>query len=227
MTMPDSNPPPTNPDHASAADPFDPHPAPAPGTEEVPDDPLTSHVYDGIREFDNPTPGWWRLVFAATVVFAFGYVYWVTFGYGEHGIYVQHRNHVTAELMAQFAELGELEQDAATLARFVNRPEEQRWLSAGESIFRANCVACHGTGGVGLQGPNLTDEYFIHIDDSEDILSVLNYGAAAGAMPAWQNKLLPNEIVLVSAYVASLRGQNKQGRTAEGKEIPPFFESLP
>lgn len=190
------------------------------------EDPLTGHEYDGIREYDNPTPGWWRLVFAASIVFGFGYVYWVSFGHGEHGIYAQYDNHVTEALMAQFADLGELEQNQATLARFVTDPQEQRWLAAGESIYRANCVACHGTGGVGLSGPNLTDEYFINIRRSEDILRVLNNGAAGGAMPSWKNKLLPNEIVLVGAYVASLRGQNLAGRTAQGEKIPPFFEDL-
>jgi cytochrome c oxidase cbb3-type subunit 3 len=38
-------------------------------------------------------------------------------------------------------------------------------------------------------------------------------------MPAWKTKLHPTELVLVSAYVASLRGRNEAGRQAEGSEI--------
>ena len=41
--------------------------------EGAPDDPLTGHDYDGIQEYDNPTPSWWYLVFAATVVFSVCY----------------------------------------------------------------------------------------------------------------------------------------------------------
>jgi cytochrome c oxidase cbb3-type subunit III len=37
---------------------------------------------------------------------------------------------------------------------------------------------------------------------------VIADGAGNGAMPAWRNRLHPNELLLVSAYVASLRGQN-------------------
>ena len=34
---------------------------------------LLSHAYDGIREYDNPLPGWWSAVFIATFVFSFLY----------------------------------------------------------------------------------------------------------------------------------------------------------
>ena len=36
-------------------------------------DHLSDHEYDGIREYDNPTPGWWHIIFIATAVFAFFY----------------------------------------------------------------------------------------------------------------------------------------------------------
>jgi cytochrome c oxidase cbb3-type subunit 3 len=42
-------------------------------------------------------------------------------------------------------------------------------------------------------------------------------------MPAWKTRLHPNEIVLVAAYVASLRGKNLPGpRGPEGEKIPPW-----
>ena len=31
------------------------------------------HEYDGIKEFDNPTPGWWHSIFIVTILFAFVY----------------------------------------------------------------------------------------------------------------------------------------------------------
>ena len=41
--------------------------------EEIDESRLMDHEYDGIREYDNPLPGWWSAVFAATFVFAFLY----------------------------------------------------------------------------------------------------------------------------------------------------------
>jgi cytochrome c oxidase cbb3-type subunit 3 len=190
-------------------------------------DPLTSHNYDGIQEYDNPTPGWWVWLFVLSVLFAPLYLLVSEavpslFGYAES--YEQAK---TNALMKQFAELGELKQDKATLNRFVNDPEESKWLAAGQSIFQANCTACHATGGVGLpgSGPNLTDDHYLNLTNAEGIYRVLNKGANNGAMPAWENKLQSNEVVLVSAYVASLRGKNTPGgMPPEGEIIPPFFE---
>ncbi len=192
----------------------------------LPSDPLTGHNYDGIQEYDNPTPGWWVWLFIASIAFAPLYLIVAAgarqiFGYEE-----SYQAAETSMLMKQFAELGELSPDAPTLARFVNNPDEQKWLAAGSSIFRANCASCHGSNGAGISGPNLTDDHYLNLKDPVGIINVINKGANNGAMPAWESKLLPNEVVLVSAYVASLRGQNLSSpRPAEGDIIPAFFES--
>ena len=34
---------------------------------------LMDHEYDGIREYDNPLPGWWRMIFAGSIAFACAY----------------------------------------------------------------------------------------------------------------------------------------------------------
>jgi cytochrome c oxidase cbb3-type subunit 3 len=49
---------------------------PAPKVEAVSSEPeLLDHEYDGIREYDNPMPGWWVTVFWLSVVFAVGYAF--------------------------------------------------------------------------------------------------------------------------------------------------------
>jgi cytochrome c oxidase cbb3-type subunit 3 len=75
-----------------------------------------------------------------------------------------------------------------------------------------------------LTGPNLTDERYLNVEKITDIVDVLTKGRANGAMPAWGNRLSPNDIVRVSAFVASLRGQNKPGKAPEpnSKLIPPW-----
>ena len=45
---------------------------------------LLAHSYDGIREYDNPLPGWWRAIFWGSIVFAAGYYVWFhVASYGE------------------------------------------------------------------------------------------------------------------------------------------------
>lgn len=166
------------------------------------------HEYDGIQEYDNPLPGWWSMLFVATIVFAVFYqvLFWMhpeTLGY--HGRYDAS---VTKMLQKQFATLGELEADEATIMGFVNDPEQQKWLDVGAAIFQTNCVSCHGRDGSGVSAPNLTDDGYIHVKEVVDIATVIRDGANNQAMPAWGNRLLENEIVLTAAYIASLRGQN-------------------
>ena len=73
-------------------------------------------------------------------------------------------------------------------------------------------------------GPNLTDGFYKNVHKVEDIAGVINKGAGNGAMPAWANRLHPNEVVLVSAYVSFLRGTQPEGEVKgpEGTEIPAW-----
>ena len=128
-------------------------------------------------------------------------------------------------LKLQFSQMGDLKADRETLVRFTY---EDSWLRVGRAIFKTNCVSCHGRNGAGQVGPNLQDDHYKNVSDIADILRVLQNGANAGAMPAWKSKLSTNEIVLVSAYVASLRGTSDgSGKPAEGREIPPWPQAPP
>src|SRR6478609_5413592 len=50
------------------------------GVPEKVDEPrILEHSYDGIREYDNPLPGWWRAIFWGSIVFAAGYWIWFQF----------------------------------------------------------------------------------------------------------------------------------------------------
>ena len=61
------------------------------------------------------------------------------------------------------------------------------------------------------------------MSDIADVLKVVQNGANAGAMPAWRDRLVPNELVLVSSYVASLRGSNPStAKAPEGRKIAPW-----
>ena len=187
-------------------------------------DELTDHEYDGIQEFDNPTPGWWIALFLASCLFSI--CYYIFFQMGQQGwtIHDSYESDVVANLKLQFAEVGELESDAGTLFRLLKDP---KLLTIGKATYKGNCVSCHGADASGLIGPNLTDDYWKNVDQIEEIAEVVNEGAANGAMPGWKTRLHPNEVVLVSAYVASLRGQNKKGPRGQEGEIIPSWDANP
>ncbi len=180
---------------------------------------LTDHAYDGIQEYDNPMPGWWTWLFVGTVVFSVIY-FFIAVASGQLSAVWAYDQDQMAETRRQFG-AGEIHADAATLLRLSH---DDGMVKSGSAVFATNCIACHARDGSGLIGPNLTDEKYINVTRIEDIYDVVSKGRNNGLMPAWENRLNPTDRVLVSAFVASLRGQNKPGKPAEpnAKEIPAW-----
>src|SRR5688500_3724026 len=124
----------------------------------VDDVPLMDHAYDGIREYDNPLPGWWRGVFWATIVFSAGY--WVWFHIGGWGTAPEAKYQLALDQYAadkgtrEKAELRDISEDT-----FVRNANDPKLLAQGQAIFASRCVSCHAAEGQGVIGPNLTDRY--------------------------------------------------------------------
>lgn len=181
---------------------------------------LLDHNYDGIQEYDNPTPGWWWMLFHGTVVFSIVYYLFFQFSPDAWTLKDAYSASVVTDLRKQFAEIGELKPDEATILKF---SKDKKWLEVGRNTFTTNCVSCHGRDGEGVVGPNMTDDSYKNVKTITDIAAVISNGAANGAMPAWKNRLHPNEVVLTASYIASLRGKNlPSARPAEGNVIPPW-----
>jgi cytochrome c oxidase cbb3-type subunit III len=177
---------------------------------------LTDHAYDGIQEYDNPIPGWWQYLFIGSIVFAA--VYWLVSTLTSD-ISPQYAYEIayTRDLERNFGELIGKEPDAATLRELVGN---DKFVRLGKSIFEANCTSCHGASAQGItSAPNLTDNTFIHVTKIEDIAAVIIEGRNLGAMPQWQTKLTPPQILSVSAYVASLLNTNVQGLAPTGTHV--------
>ncbi|MCB9845212.1 MAG: c-type cytochrome [Phycisphaeraceae bacterium] len=179
------------------------------------------HEYDGIQEFDNPTPAWWHLIFLGSVVFAFVYFVHYDLNPTSWTIHDHHRVAQVRELQRMFAEIGTLKPDERTILTVARDP---KWGAVAEGIFASNCRSCHGENGEGLVGPNLTDDAYKNVKVVTDIFKVINGGAANGAMPAWGVRLHPNEQILVASYVALLRGKRLTGLAPDGEVIAPWPE---
>jgi len=195
-------------------------PGKAPTTVDGHKDLILEHEYDGIREYDNPIPSWFHLIFIATILISIPYyIYYET---NSEVLTAEERvaREEVMQLRKQVAALGELSTDEPTLLKLMAEP---KWLKVGASIYATNCASCHGPAGQGTIGPNMTDDHYKNLKTLAEIPKVVIEGANQGAMPAWRTRLSTNNIVLVSAYVASLRGQNlPSARPAEGEVIPPW-----
>lgn len=180
---------------------------------------LSDHAYDGIQEYDNPTPGWWHALFILTVIFSVGY--YIIWNLDPDASTIQDALAAdqARDYARKFAEVGDLKADEPTMLKMM---ADQKWMAFAASSFKTRCASCHGPDAAGLIGPNLTDDSYKNIKVLTDIPNVIRNGAAAGAMPAQKNTLSENEIVLLASYVASLRGTNLPGRAPEGEKIAPW-----
>src|SRR4051812_29258899 len=79
----------------------------------------TGHVYDGIQEFDNPTPGWWVALFIATVFFAIGYAVYYHAPVPDRSVYDGFDADVAADLKKRFAGMGKLEITQANMLQWM------------------------------------------------------------------------------------------------------------
>jgi cytochrome c oxidase cbb3-type subunit III len=170
---------------------------------------------------DATAPRWWKRTYWATLLFAPLYMAYYHVGAPGRSPTERYQLASSENMRKQYAEIGNLDDNQATLLEYMEKPQ---WMKVGESVFRANCVSCHASDGGGGVGPNLCDENFKNIKEPADILKVVKNGVAGGAMPAWGSRLgHPNDVILVSAYVATLRGSKpKAPKSPDGTIIPPW-----
>lgn len=185
------------------------------------DAPVLEHAYDGIREYDNPLPGWWSAIFWLTIVFAAGY--WVWFhvtGWGatpddkyRESLAIYEDNRETREA----AEARDVSEDV--LARNALDPKT---VDAGQKLFATRCASCHAEDGRGLIGPNLTDTFQIHGDTRMDLLKTVRSGVPGTAMLAWGEQMSAQDVATVTAFVITLRGTNVKGKEPQGHAVEAF-----
>ena len=70
---------------------------------------------------------------------------------------------------------------------------DNQTVAAGEAIFKANCVACHGADMKGGIGPNLLDTLWIHGGTPADIRHTITVGVPDKGMLTWGPILGPGE----------------------------------
>jgi cytochrome c oxidase cbb3-type subunit 3 len=175
---------------------------------------VLDHEYDGIKEFDNPMPGWWVATFWASFFFAVGYLFY--YYVSPHGV------SVADAYEADMAEARAIEAKRS-LGEAVTEPGLQKLaldpalMKDARVIFTQRCMPCHGEHGQGVIGPNLTDAYWLHGGTLMDIYRTVNDGVAQKGMPAWKMQLSPIQTRQLAAFVGVLGQKPVVGKAPEGE----------
>lgn len=149
--------------------------------------------WDGIREYKNPLPIGWSVIFVATMIWAMWY--WL-FGYPLHS----------------YSQIGEWNQESSEYqAKFEDQwknASKETLVAMGESVFLAQCAQCHGNTADGL-GERAAD--LVAYGTAAHIEYVIQHGSAGGGFGG--GDMVPVEMSnaerrTVAKYVASgLQGE--------------------
>jgi len=168
------------------------------------------HVYDDdIQEQDNRLPLWWQYTLYGAILFAVAYFF------GEHKLSAWQSRREAYEQEMVTARL-EAAKRGATMTNdvLVAMSHSDRTVSDGKQVFATTCAPCHRADGGGNIGPNLTDKYWIHGNQPEQIFHTVHDGVADKGMPTWGPQLGEEKVADVVAYVLTLHDTNVPGGKA-------------
>jgi cytochrome c oxidase cbb3-type subunit 3 len=174
------------------------------------------HEYDGIREYDNPLPGWWLFLFWVTIFFSTWYLLYYQLGHGET-VEQQYDREMLALYDIQTKQLLKLGPiNDQMIAGFSAKPD---MMGSAKGLFAQRCAVCHGPAGQGNIGPNLTDDYWLYGGKPTQIYHTITEGVPAKGMIAWRTQIPAGQILALAAYVGTMRGTNPPNPKAPQGEL--------
>lgn len=186
---------------------------------------LIDHGFDGIMELDNQLPKWWLGLFWFGAVYCVVYLisFWLTdFAHPD--------KEYDTEYKQQIASIEEYLKNTPppTIENAVYSADN---ITAGQEVFKTNCVSCHGEGGRGGIGPNLTDNYWINQPEKtlfKNVFYMVENGSKNNpTMQAWgKNGVVTGfDIQNVAAYVYHINQEQPPITPAEGGAKPQGTEA--
>ena len=182
---------------------------------------LKGHVWDEIlREYNNPLPRWWLILFLGTILFAI--VYLVIYpGFGTW----KSTPGSDAGLRNEYAKEMDNAKNAYNLGKYLSVKLEtlatdKDAMATGQRLFLTYCAQCHGSLGKGAKGyPNLSDDDWLFGGAADTIKASITDGRA-GVMTPFGSTLSGEQIKDVANYVRSLSGLNADSaRATRGKDV--------
>ena len=180
------------------------------------------HELDGIKEYDNPMPGWLMAIWWGSLIFSAAYLVFYALSFGEGTMEAEFRGDTQAALTQTQAYYDAHPITPPTPATLLAGAKDPAILDIGRARFTKTCAACHGENAQGLIGPNLTDDRWIHGGNVEQVFQTIVKGWPAKGMPPWGRALKPEEIAALVSYVRSIQGSNPANpKPAEGDPAVP------
>ena len=181
---------------------------------------LIDHGFDGIMELDNQLPKWWLGLFWFGVAYCAVYMvsYFVS-DFAHQGIEYDEEYKAQTASIAKWME----ETPPPTIEDAVYSPDN---IAAGEEVFKTNCVSCHGDGGKGGIGPNLTDNTWINQPEKtlfKNVFHIVENGSVNNrTMQAFgKNGVLTGfDIQNVSAYIYHINQEQSPITPDKGGAAP-------
>ena len=184
------------------------------------------HELDGIKEFDNPMPGWLMAIWWGSLVFSAAYLVFYALSFGEGSMEAEYRGEAQSSLAAVQSYFDANPLVPPSPAELLAGAKDPAILEVGATRFARTCASCHGEQAQGLIGPNLTDDRWIHGGAVEQVFQSVAKGWPAKGMPPWGRALPPAELSALVSYVRSLQGSTPpNARAGEGEPFTP--EPLP
>ena len=180
------------------------------------------HDVDGIKEYDNPMPGWLMAIWWGSLIFAAGYLMFYALSFGEGTMDAEYRQQTTQDVAALQAYFDAHPLVPPKPADLLAGVKNAAVLDLAASRFARSCAACHGEHAQGLIGPNLTDDRWLHGGSVEQIFQTIAKGWPAKGMPPWGRALRPEELAALVSYIRSLQGSAPaNARPPEGDQVAP------
>jgi cytochrome c oxidase cbb3-type subunit III len=178
------------------------------------------HDIDGIREYDNPMPGWLMAIWWGSLIFSGAYLIFFALSFGEGSMEAEYRGETQKALAGTQAYFDANPIAPPSTQELLAGAADPAVIQAGAGRFARSCAPCHGERAQGLIGPNLTDDRWIHGGSVEQVFQTVAKGWPAKGMPPWGRVLKPQEIATLVSYIRSLQGSNPPNpRPAEGEPV--------
>ncbi len=170
------------------------------------------HSYDGIRELDNVLPPWFTWSFIGTIIFGLIYLWRFHASANPAPDQYQEYEHSVAQAKMKLDAYLASKGDAVDENNVVMLGGSD--IEAGQKLYVASCVACHGAKGEGGVGPNLTDDFWIHGGKINDVFKTIKLGVVEKGMQSWKDVFSATQIAQLSSYIKSIHGTNPPGAKA-------------
>ncbi|SDQ79555.1 cytochrome c oxidase cbb3-type subunit 3 [Chryseobacterium soldanellicola] len=186
---------------------------------------LIDHGFDGITELDNSLPKWWIGLFYFGCIFCV--VYLTAFAFTD---YAHPEAELNQETKIMLASIEEFEKNAPQINLETAKYNADH-IAEGQELFKTNCITCHGDGGKGGIGPNLTDNHWINIKQKslfKNVIWMLENGSPNNpAMRPFikEGTITGRDAEKIAAYIYHINQetpsitQSQGGAAPQGKEV--------